>query len=84
MQRQITEEQYTHFNNLQYKNEEISKLKHDLKQAQNQIRILRKTMKQMLKSDGKDSFDDNDFSSVDESVTRSRKRYLYDITNCKI
>lgn len=62
-----------YYNNLQCKNDEINKLKSDLKQAQRQIKVLRKTMEQMLKADGKDTFDDNDFSSVDDGI-RSRKR----------
>ncbi|CAO3625592.1 unnamed protein product [Mucor hiemalis] len=72
LQNQATEDQYVYYNNLQCKNDEINKLKSDLKQAQRQIKVLRKTMEQMLKADGKDTVDDNDFSSVDDGI-RSRK-----------
>lgn len=72
LQNQATEDQYAYYNNLQCKNDEINKLKSDLKQAQRQIKVLRKTMEQMLKADGKDLFDDNDYSTVSDEV-RSRK-----------
>ncbi|KAL7311072.1 hypothetical protein PS15m_008884 [Mucor circinelloides] len=52
LQQQSTEEQYAYYNNLQYKNEEINILKTELKQAQRQIQVLRKTMEQMLKAEG--------------------------------
>jgi predicted RNase H-like nuclease (RuvC/YqgF family) len=74
LQQQATEDQYVYYNNLQHKNNEISKLKGDLKQAHRQIQVLRKTMEQLLKADGKD-FDDN--SSFD-----NRKRYLASFSQC--
>ncbi|KAL9553610.1 hypothetical protein MBANPS3_003205 [Mucor bainieri] len=52
LQQQTTEEQYAYYSNLQYKNEEINVLKTELKQAQRQIQVLRKTMEQMLKAEG--------------------------------
>jgi len=52
LQQQTTEEQYAYYNNLQYKNEEINVLKTELKQAQRQIQVLRKTMEQMLRAEG--------------------------------
>ncbi|CAO3700068.1 unnamed protein product [Rhizopus stolonifer] len=54
MRRQTVEEQYAYNNNLQYKKDEISKLKIDLKEAHCQMQVLRNTMEQMLKADGKD------------------------------
>ncbi|PHZ08007.1 uncharacterized protein RHIMIDRAFT_82402 [Rhizopus microsporus ATCC 52813] len=54
MKQQATEEHYAYYSNLQYKNEEISKLKNELKLAQRQIQVLRKTMEHMLKVDGQD------------------------------
>lgn len=79
MQQQATEDQYVYYNNLQYKNDEINKLKDDLKQAQSQIQVLRKTMEQLLKADGKDY--DNSFSF--DNNTNSRKRY-FEITRSVI
>jgi hypothetical protein len=59
---------------LQYKNDEINKLKYDLKQAQSQIQVLRKTMEQMLRADGKD-FDDNfEFGTVEEEEPMQRRK----------
>ncbi|GAN08614.1 hypothetical protein MAM1_0214d08129 [Mucor ambiguus] len=52
LQQQTTDEQYAYYSNLQYKNEEINVLKTELKQAQRQIQVLRKTMEQMLKAEG--------------------------------
>ncbi|ORE20265.1 hypothetical protein BCV71DRAFT_89464 [Rhizopus microsporus] len=54
MKQQVTEEHYAYYSNLQYKNEEISKLKNELKLAQRQIQVLRKTMEHMLKVDEQD------------------------------
>ncbi|RCI00529.1 hypothetical protein CU097_011865 [Rhizopus azygosporus] len=54
MKQQATEEHYAYYSNLQYKNEEISKLKNELKLAQGQIQVLRKTMEHMLKVDEQD------------------------------
>lgn len=61
MQQQSTEEQYVYYNNLQYKNDEINVLKTELKQAQSQIQVLRKTMEQMLKAEGGGAKDLDDF-----------------------
>ncbi|KAG1152615.1 hypothetical protein G6F37_001559 [Rhizopus arrhizus] len=54
IKQQAIEEHYAYNNQLQCKNEEISKLKNYLKFSQRQIQILRHTMEQMLKADGKD------------------------------
>ncbi|GAA5813581.1 hypothetical protein MFLAVUS_007064 [Mucor flavus] len=67
VQQRATEEQYVYYNNLQFKTDENNKLRHDLKQAQRQIQVLRKTMEQMLRADGKD-FDDNFI--VDEELSQ--------------
>lgn len=45
---------------LKQKNDEICRLKSDLKQSQRQIQILRKTMEQLLKVDGKNYLDDEE------------------------
>ncbi|CEJ03154.1 hypothetical protein RMCBS344292_17142 [Rhizopus microsporus] len=66
MKQQVTEEHYAYYSNLQYKNEEISKLKNELKLAQRQIQVLRKTMEHMLKVDEQD---------LDDCETK-RKRYI--------
>lgn len=66
MKQQATEEHYVYYSNLQYKNEEISKLKNELKLAQGQIQVLRKTMEHMLKVDEQD---------LDDCETK-RKRYI--------
>ncbi|GAA5804704.1 hypothetical protein HPULCUR_010207 [Helicostylum pulchrum] len=66
VQQRATEDQYVYYNNLQFKTDENNKLRHDLKQAQRQIQVLRKTMEQMLRADGKD-FDDH---FVDEELSQ--------------
>ncbi|KAI8888278.1 hypothetical protein K501DRAFT_27736 [Backusella circina FSU 941] len=72
-QQQATESHYNFYSNLQCKNDEISRLKSDLKKAQRQIQVLRNTMEQMLKADGKSFDDDCDTvqtrSSYEDSVT---------------
>ena len=72
MKQQVTEEHYAYYSNLQYKNEEISKLKNELKLAQRQIQVLRKTMEHMLKVDEQD---------LDDGETK-RKRYIWLLPCC--
>ena len=54
---QENEEMYTLSRQLQSKDDEIISLRNDLKQTQSQLQILRKTMEQMLRTDGRESED---------------------------
>ncbi|KAG2208996.1 hypothetical protein INT47_011136 [Mucor saturninus] len=74
-QQQNTENQYIYYNNIQIKNDENNKLRYDLKQATRQIQVLRKTMEQMLRADGKD-FDDDFFDGGGESRKSDGEKYL--------
>ncbi|KAI9485963.1 MAG: hypothetical protein EXX96DRAFT_547164 [Benjaminiella poitrasii] len=73
LQQQVVNENHLHKQALESKDNEISKLKTDLQQTQKQIQILRKTMEQLLKADGKTLSDDiHDFN---EELTRKQSAY---------
>ncbi|CAO3618662.1 unnamed protein product [Mucor fragilis] len=78
LQQQTTEEQYAYHSNLQYKNEEINVLKTELKQAQRQIQVLRKTMEQMLKAEGgADDFESRkSFVMTEPATAKGDRKYL--------
>ncbi|KAG2233108.1 hypothetical protein INT48_005852 [Thamnidium elegans] len=79
VQQRATEDQYVYYNNLQFKTDENNKLRHDLKQAQRQIQVLRKTMEQMLRADGKDfddHFDEEDLSQKSAAMFDGGEKYL--------
>ncbi|KAI8328957.1 hypothetical protein BD560DRAFT_417020 [Blakeslea trispora] len=52
---QTVEEQSTLLRRLKNKDDEIFSLRNDLRQTQNQLQILRKTMEQMLRTDGREA-----------------------------
>ncbi|KAI8348036.1 hypothetical protein EDC96DRAFT_520832 [Choanephora cucurbitarum] len=64
---QENEETHTLFRQLQSKDDEITSLRNDLKQTQSQLQILRKTMEQMLRTDGRE-LEDASFSQESDDV----------------
>ncbi|KAI8981543.1 hypothetical protein BDB01DRAFT_171643 [Pilobolus umbonatus] len=68
-----------YYNNIQSKNDEINKLKADLRQSQIQLQVLRKTMEQMLKADGREVFYEDDF---EYKLTKKKSFYENDDNRC--